>query len=133
MSKVILDTSAYSAFMHGHKAIKQRLQETEEIYLNPIILGELYTGFIKGKRLEKNKAELALFMNSPRVAFLNIDADTSERYAVILDSMVKYGIPIPTNDLWIAASAMQYGLRLVTTDKHFEKIPQILTERFDIQ
>ena len=33
-----------------------------------------------------------------------------------------------TNDVWIAASAMQYGLKVLTTDKHYIEVPQIITE-----
>jgi predicted nucleic acid-binding protein len=33
-----------------------------------------------------------------------------------------------TNDVWIAASAMQYGLKVLTTDRHYIEIPQIITE-----
>ena len=61
-----------------------------------------------------------------RVATIAVDGDTAERYVVILDGLWTAGTPIPTNDIWIAASAMQYGLAVVTTDRHFLKIPQIL-------
>lgn len=57
---------------------------------------------------------------------MTVDEDTAERYAVILNGLWKARTPIPTNDMWIAASAMQYGLTVVTTDPHFLKIPQIL-------
>jgi predicted nucleic acid-binding protein len=45
---------------------------------------------------------------------------------VILESLWSAGTPIPTNDIWIAASAMQYGLAVIKTDAHFLKVPQIL-------
>jgi predicted nucleic acid-binding protein len=61
---------------------------------------------------------------------VGLDEGTSERYAVILDSLRSGGIPIPTNDVWIAASAMQHGLRVATTDRHFRKVSQILVEWF---
>ena len=55
-----------------------------------------------------------------------MDGETSERYAVILDGLRKAGTPIPTNDIWIAASAMHLGLRIVTTDGHYRKVPQVV-------
>ena len=55
-----------------------------------------------------------------------MDEETAERYAVILNGLWTIGRPIPTNDLWIAASAMQYGLTILTTDAHFTHIAQVL-------
>ena len=59
-----------------------------------------------------------------------MDEETAERYAVILNWMI--GRPIPTNDLWIAASAMQYGLTILTTDAHFTHIAQVLVHNVDL-
>jgi len=52
------------------------------------------------------------------------------RYAIILNSLWRAGTAIPTNNIWIAASAMEYGLRVVTTDDHYRKIPQIMVDYF---
>jgi tRNA(fMet)-specific endonuclease VapC len=127
---LLLDTSAYSAFMKGNLDIKLALQQTDEIYLSPIVLGELLSGFRRGKYRKKNEEELAVFLSSPRVRTLRIDDGTAERYAVILNSLWTAGTPIPTNDLWIAASAMQHGLHLLTTDTHYMKVPQIIIDFF---
>ncbi len=67
---------------------------------------------------------------SPRVSLLDVSEETAERYAVILNSLWQAGSPIPTNDIWIAASAMEHGLRVITTDEHYDKIPQIMVEYF---
>ena len=61
-----------------------------------------------------------------------IDEETSVRYAVIVTALRGGGTPIPTNDVWIAASAMQHGLGVVTTDPHYEKVPQIIAGCFAI-
>lgn len=128
--KVMLDTSAYSAFLRGNADIKHALQRADEIYLTPVILGELYSGFKIGAQEKKNRETLQDFLASPRVSVIDIDEETSERYAVILCDLRAKGTPVPTNDLWIAASAMQNGLRLITTDSHYLKIPQVLTEHY---
>jgi len=91
------------------------------------VLGEILAGFVSGKRNEKNRAELAGFLESPRVSLIDLDDATAERYAMIYATLKTAGTPIPTNDLWIAASAMQHGLFLLTLDAHFTKVPQILT------
>jgi tRNA(fMet)-specific endonuclease VapC len=130
MSRVLLDTSAYSAFMRGHPEVKQAVQEAEEIYVNSIVLGELLAGFIRGKRRKKNELELKTFIGSPRVRVLDLDEETAQRYAAILHSLWQAGTPIPTNDIWISASAMQHGLGLLTTDAHYQNVPQIILEYF---
>lgn len=133
MMRVMLDTSAYSAFMGGHTEIHHVLQQAEEIYLCPIILGELLAGFARGKHRKKNEKELEQFVSSPRVSMVDLDQETAERYALILSSLRKAGTPIPTNDLWIAASAMQHGLHLITTDAHFQKVSQVIVDYFQTQ
>jgi predicted nucleic acid-binding protein len=128
MTRILLDTSAYSAFMRGDSNIKSAIQTAEEIYLNPIVLGELISGFVMGKHERKNRRELQELLASPRVGILLLDEETSERYAVILCDLREKGTPVPTNDIWIAASAMQYGLKLLTTDNHYKKISQVIIE-----
>jgi predicted nucleic acid-binding protein len=130
--RLLLDTSAYSAFMRGHAEIRAAIQDNEEIFLNAVILGELIAGFIKGGWRRKNENELRRFLASPRVGVLDVTEETAERYAVILNSLWRAGTPIPTNDIWIAASAMEHGLRLVTTDDHYQKVPQVMTDYFPV-
>ena len=128
MTRVMLDTSAYSAFMRGHSEIRLALQWADEIYLNPIVLGELLAGFMRGKYRRRNDRELRTFLSSPRVSLVGMDDDTAQRYAGILDSLWRAGTPIPTNDIWIAASAMQHGLHVLTTDAHYQKVTQVIVD-----
>jgi predicted nucleic acid-binding protein len=128
ITKLLLDTSAYSAFLMGHSEVKAAIQEADEIYLNPIVLGELLAGFGMGKKEKRNRETITEFLSSERVHFIDIDGETSERYSAIYGYLRSNGKPVPTNDLWIAASAMQHGLKLLTMDKHFLAIPQILVE-----
>jgi tRNA(fMet)-specific endonuclease VapC len=126
--RIIIDTSAYAAFLKGHPGIKLSIQRADEISVSPVVLGELLSGFMMGKNERRNRSILRDFISSARVNLLEIDEETSERYAVILYHLRTKGTPIPTNDLWIAASAMQYGLKLLTTDRHYTEVPQIITE-----
>ncbi len=127
-NKVMLDTSAYSAYLRGNEDVRRAIQEADEIYLNPVVLGELYAGFARGGKEKKNREILKEFLASPRVQVAVIDEETSERYAAIIVYLWVKGTPIPTNDLWIAATAMQYGLKLITTDGHYRNVPQIIVE-----
>ncbi|MBI2822428.1 MAG: type II toxin-antitoxin system VapC family toxin [Acidobacteria bacterium] len=128
MTRFLLDTSAYSSFLRGNEDVQAMLQQADEIYLTPIVLGELRAGFLRGKHRKKNEGELDAFLSSPRVAVVEVDDETATRYAVILHALWRAGTPIPTNDIWIAASAMQRGLRLLTTDAHFRKVSQVIVE-----
>jgi tRNA(fMet)-specific endonuclease VapC len=130
--RLLVDTSAYSGFMRGRPEIKVAIQEADEIYVNSIVLGELGAGFIKGRRRRRNEAELKRFLGSPRVKLVDVTEDTAERYAVILNSLWRAGTPIPTNDIWIAASAMEHGLEVLTTDDHYKKVSQILVKYFPL-
>ena len=128
--RLLIDTSAYSAFMRGHRDIRSALQEADEIFFNSIVLGELRAGFARGRRQRRNAQELKTFIRSPRVGILNITEETAERYAVILTALWDAGTPVPTNDIWIAASAMEHGLQVLTTDEHYNRVPQILAAYF---
>ena len=131
MTRILLDTSAYSAFKRGHREIQHRIQEADQIQLNPVVLGELRAGFLNGTRLRDNLHELADFLASPRVSIALVDEETAERYAIIVDALRRAGTPIPTNDIWIAASAMQHGSTLLTTDPHFQAVSQVVSEVFE--
>ena len=130
---MMMDTSAYGAFLRGTPGVKEAVQQADEIVFNPVVLGELKAGFLMGRNEKRNRAILRDFLSSPRVTLVEIDEETSERYAVIVQSLRMKGTPIPTNDLWIAASAMQHGLKVLTTDKHYLKVPQIITEYLETE
>jgi tRNA(fMet)-specific endonuclease VapC len=130
---VLLDTSAYSLLMRGRKEVAGLLDSADEVYVPVIVLGELLAGFKKGNAEQRNKEILADFLDVARVFTLPIDEDSAKRYAVILDYLQRQGVPIPTNDIWIAACAMQHGLILISADRHFLKLPQIVTEFLEIK
>jgi predicted nucleic acid-binding protein len=72
--------------------------------------------------------ELDAFLDNSRVGEINIDSETSEFYATIYRALRTKGKPIPTNDMWIAASALQHGLALCSLDAHFHNIDGIILE-----
>ncbi|MGV8123013.1 MAG: type II toxin-antitoxin system VapC family toxin [Candidatus Xenobiia bacterium LiM19] len=131
ISKILLDTSAYSAFLRGNIKITHSLQRSDEVVMTPVIIGELLAGFEAGTKTAKNNEILESFLSSPRVRVIAIDQETSSRYAIIYHYLRSMGTPIPTNNLWIAASAMQHGLKILTTDRHFHSIPHVLKEIFE--
>ncbi len=131
MSRVALDTSAYSAFKRGHEEVVAHLRRAREILLSSVVLGELLGGFEAGTRSRRNREELGLFLESPRVRLVSVGAETAERYARIYASLRRAGRPLPTNDLWIAASAMEHGAELVTVDRDFTHVTQVLVSFYE--
>ena len=122
MRPILIDTNAYTAFMLGDAAVVEVVAHAERICLNSIVLGELLGGFAAGTRESKSRTELARFLNSPRVEVLPVTSETADSYALVYSSLRRKGQPIPTNDLWIAASALEHGAALLTRDTHFGQI-----------
>ena len=131
MSRLLLDTSAYSAMRRGDRRLLEPIREAAEICLSAVVVGELVYGFVGGRLEAPNRGQLREFLESDRVRVVAVDEETAERYAVIRDFLRRKGTPIPTNDLWIAASAAQHGLKLLSLDGHFKEVPQILLEYFE--
>ena len=126
MKNLLIDTNIYSYALNGNADVIKVLQRAQKISICSISIGELLSGFKAGSKEKKNRAELEEFLDSPRLQLLNIDEDTAEFYAEIQNGLKKKGRPIPTNDIWIAATALQHGLKLYTNDQHFKYVPGLV-------
>lgn len=124
--KVCLDTNAYSRLMLGHAPLKNLLESVDDILVPATVLGELHAGFELGSRRQANCEKLSEFLRQPGVVLLVVDESVAERYGSLVSQLSRAGTPIPTNDIWIAAVAMESGARLVTYDAHFGAIPGLL-------
>lgn len=130
--RILLDTSAYSAAKRGQSQVIGILRQATFIGLNAVVLAELLSGFDRGSRAERNRRELHEFLDSPRAQVLVMGLDTADCFVLIQRTLREAGTPIPTHDLWIAATAMEHGLRVLTTDTHYRRVPTILTEYVDV-
>jgi tRNA(fMet)-specific endonuclease VapC len=125
MSRYCLDTSAYSHFKRGDGQVAALIDRAEWVGMPAITLGELRVGFLLGTRREQNEAELREFLANPVVEQLDVDAETTRHYAEIVVDLRRAGTPIPTNDIWIAATAARQGALVVTHDLHFDQISRV--------
>lgn len=126
MKRILIDTNFYVAFKKGEKSSIDLLRKAAEIGFSTVVIGELLAGFRCGARMAENYRELEQFLDSSRVVIVTIDEETAEFYARIFQELREKGKPIPTNDLWIAATAMQHGYVLATYDTHFNEISGII-------
>ncbi|MGH8144121.1 MAG: type II toxin-antitoxin system VapC family toxin [Steroidobacteraceae bacterium] len=117
-----MDTNAYTAFKCGDAATVAILRHAPAILVSIAVLGELLAGFAAGSRQNENRDELTRFLNSPRVRVVPFGPTTADCYALIYAALRRQGQPIPTNDLWIAASCLEHGAALLSFDGHFQHI-----------
>ncbi len=122
MSRLCLDTSAYSNFKRGHGRVTELIDSAEWIGLPAIVVGEC---FILGRRREENSLELEEFMANPVVEELSFDSHIARIYAEIVVDLRSAGTMVPTNDVWIAALAARAGATVLTYDDHFDSISRV--------
>jgi tRNA(fMet)-specific endonuclease VapC len=127
--RFILDTNAYVALMQGHPGVAGRVRRAERIYVSAIVAGELIFGFRNGSRCEENIRDLEDLLDNRYVEFLPVSLTTADRFGRIAALLRRKGKPMPTNDIWIAAHAMESGAELLSFDRHFEHIDGLVWTR----
>jgi tRNA(fMet)-specific endonuclease VapC len=123
--KVLLDTNRYRDFCEGEKVAVDVIQRARFIYLPFVVLAELRSGFLCGTLARQNEKSLTIFLNSERVRVLLAGEETTHHFARIFAQLRLQGTPIPVNDIWIAALAVQHDLLLYSRDRHFDCLPQV--------
>ena len=119
----LLDSNIIIAIFKGNKVFAEKISNEESIFLSSIVLGELYTGINRVSNKSKHLKILNDFLDLCKV--VNIDSTTAKFYGETMASLHKKGKPIPTNDVWIAAIALQNNFTLITNDKHFKEVPNL--------
>jgi tRNA(fMet)-specific endonuclease VapC len=125
MAGKLFDTNAVIAFQAGETAIVE-LFVASTVLVPAIAMGELYYGAYKSGRVSANLKVIDEFAESNRI--LVCDGATAKQYGRIKLGLKVKGRPIPENDLWIAAIALQHGLTLVTRDEHFKQVDGLSVE-----
>ena len=121
--RLVLDTSAYSHLRAGHERVLDLVTAAEIVFLPTIVLGELEAGFALGGRERANRTLLSEFLTEPFVSVLPVTLTVAHHYGRIFASLRRAGTPIPVNDIWIAATALDCGGHLLSFDGDFKRVP----------
>ncbi|MBX2863858.1 MAG: type II toxin-antitoxin system VapC family toxin [Leptolyngbyaceae cyanobacterium MAG.088] len=121
----LLDTNIIIGLFAGQASIINHLQQSDEIFIPSIALGELHYGARKSGRVQKNLERIEEFVADATI--VDCDSATAQQYGDVKNRLRVKGRPLPENDIWIAALALQYDLVLVTRDAHFQHVEGLQT------
>jgi len=124
--RYLLDTNIVIPLLADDSWIKGKIRESAEVFISVIVIGELLYGAQKSSRRTENTAKIDEFIRNNVI--LSCDTETARTYAEIKEQLRKKGRPIPENDIWIAAIALQYDLTLVSRDTHFREVERLSPE-----
>lgn len=128
-NKILLDTNIVIELFKGNTYILSRLGNRQLVDIPHVVLGELLLGAYRSSNTPKHIAQIRDFMK--RCNILSADVATADVYAQTKADLLKKGKPIPENDIWIAATALQHNLTLVTMDKHFQEVEGLVTGKWN--
>ena len=123
--RVALDTNRLVDLFRGDDGLAGMLALCEEVWLPLMVLGEFQAGILGGSQGHRNASLLQAMLSKSNAGVLLPDKETASEYARLFVQLKRAGTPIPDNDLWIAALALQHDVALITRDKHFASIPQL--------
>lgn len=124
--KYLLDTNIVIPFFADDPLIKRHIQQAVEIFVPVVVIGELFYGAKKSSRKVENIAKIEEFIQDNVI--LDCSPETARKYGEVKEQLRKDGRPIPENDIWIAAIALQYELTLVSRDTHFRDVKGLSPE-----
>jgi len=126
---LIVDTNALIGLFDGNRTVAERLFKAGRILVPAVVCGEIDAGTQGETRREIRVREaFERFLSLPRVEVLPVMRRTGRCYATVFNFCRASGSPIPTNDLWIAAAALETGAVILTADAHLRRLPLVRTE-----
>jgi predicted nucleic acid-binding protein len=120
---VILDTNALSAFVDGDAGVGEILSRQARAAIPVIVLGEFRYGIAESRHRPAYEAWLESQL--PHFDVLPVTDETAVAYAALRVALRRSGRPIPANDAWIAALALQHQLPVLSRDRHFDVVPEL--------
>ncbi|HEY76887.1 MAG TPA: type II toxin-antitoxin system VapC family toxin [Thermoflexia bacterium] len=123
--RFLLDTNILIALFANDNSVRTHLAKAPEVFIPTIAIGELFYGAWKSQRTQENLKRIEdLILETP---ILGCGVETARLYGRVKSTLRIKGHPIPENDIWIAAIALEHNLTLVTRDAHFAEIPDLST------
>ena len=126
MTTAMIDTNILIECFQRNRDISEAISQFDRILVCPAVLGEFKAGLdVNTKRGKKVKGLLDDFLDDPAVVLVPFTDETADYYARIFKTLKANGTPIPTNDIWIAASAIEHGASVLASDEHFSYVPML--------
>ena len=123
VGRYLLNTNVVIAALASDAGVLDRIDDVDDFFVSAVVLGELLYGAFNSSKVDANLDRLRDFVG--KVGALHCDEVTAELYGQIKASLRRQGTPLPENEIWIAASAIQHSLTLVTRDEHFDRVPNL--------
>jgi tRNA(fMet)-specific endonuclease VapC len=124
-----LDSSAYIAMIRGNRSVADSLSRFGEIIVPAAVVAELTEGFYAARDPGAQSLALGRFIDRENVRFCPATYAVAARYGFLSRQLRLKGTPLPVNDVWIAATALEEGeFAIVSYDRHFDEfglIPRI--------
>jgi tRNA(fMet)-specific endonuclease VapC len=124
--KILLDTNIISSLMASDDFLAQKVDSVDSVYISSVSLGELYFGAHNSSKVDQYLSAISSVKDTYQA--LSMDEQTAFIYGRIKSDLKKKGRPIPENDIWIAAIAVQHNLVLISRDQHFSEIATLSWE-----
>lgn len=114
---VLLDTSVFIALETSRDV---RADATGwDMRISPITLAELKAGVLSATNNEHRLMRLRTVEMATEIPLLVIDEWVADEWAALRSWLADVGRRLDVNDLWIAATAIRYGIPVVTQDNDF--------------
>ena len=120
----LVDTDWVADYLKGRSHAVTLLNRLfpDGLAISIITFAEVYEGIYYGAEPRRNEAVFRQFLKG--VPVLPISRSVAQRFAQVRGGLRSKGQLIPQPDLFIAATALQHDLTLLTRNvHHFERIP----------
>ena len=125
MNRLVVDTNVLINILDKDYVPPKIFSRYDQLCVPAVVLGEYRAGLSNTRRGQVMLAKLLEYLRKLTVDVIPVTERTAEMYAKVFQTLRAQGHPIPQNDMWIAAAALENGADLATTDVHFRFIPML--------